>query len=178
MTSDLSAHLTPGAPVRVIHGKPWGRTVTMRGVVERWDGQMLTIQRRFGGGGRYDSLDAPIRSGDHGVIELIAGGWVLRRTYLRASGALIGELYNIQTPVTIEPGLARYIDLEIDVARRGQHVEIVDEAELAAVVARGALPAELGEIARDLAHTLAAIPRAGGDWRAADAPRGRRPPPD
>ena len=163
--------------MRVIHGKPWGRTVTMRGVVEQWDGQMLTIRRRFGGGGRYDSLDAPIRSGDHGAIEVIAGGWVLRRTYVRASGALIGELYNIQTPATIEPGLARYTDLEIDVMRRGQRVEIVDEAELAAIVAQGAIPADLAEIARAIAHTLATILRAGGDWRAADAAHRGRPYP-
>ena len=77
-----------GSAVRVEHRKPWSRTVWMDGVVSGWSDGLLTIQRQFvRPGGTYDTLGERILLGDHGTIEVLDGAWVLRRTYVRASGA-------------------------------------------------------------------------------------------
>lgn len=142
----------------------------MSGTVTGWQDGLLTLDRAFSAGGTYDSLNAPKWAGDYGTIEVVQGGWVLRRTYRRVDGTLIGELYNIQTPAEVGPGFVRYTDLEVDVMRLPDgRVEVVDEADLdAAVRARGISP-ELAEKARAIAYRLADTLRAGGDWREADA---------
>ena len=155
--------------VSVVHGKPWKRTITMRGTVRSWDGTLLTLERRFSGGGQYDSLNLPKRAGDWGTIEIVQGGRVLRRAYFRQDGALIGELFNIQTPAEVTNGMARYVDLEVDVMRLPDgSVTVVDEDDLAAAVRVGGIDRETAEAARALAHRLAVILRADGDWRTAE----------
>jgi hypothetical protein len=160
-----------GSGVRVEHAKPWKATVTTTGTVAGFADGCLTILRTFvRSGGRYDTLGDRILPGDHGTIEVIEGGWVLRRTYTRAGGRPIGELYNIQTPATLAPGLVRYTDLEVDVARFADgRVEIVDQEDLAVVVRAGGISPELAANALQIAHRLADILRAGGNWRDADA---------
>jgi hypothetical protein len=163
--------LVPRAPVSIVHAKPWKRTITMRGTVRSWDGDLLTVERRFAGGGLYDSLDVPKRDGDWGTIEVPRGGRVLRRAYYRADGALVGELFNIQTPAEIRGDRVWYIDLEVDVVRLPDGVvTVVDEDDLAAAVRVGGIKPDLARDALALAHRLAAILRAGGEWRDADPP--------
>ena len=165
------ASLAPGALVRVQHNKPWKRSVTMTGTVLEWDGETLVLERSFSAGGQYDSLHVPKLAGDWGTIVAVQGSWVLRRAYHRADGSLIGELYNVQTPAEIEPGVVRYVDLEVDVVRMPDgRVTVVDEDDLdAAVRVRGITP-DLAKKARTVAYRLADVLRAGGDWREADAP--------
>ena len=158
--------LAPGAPVSIVHAKPWKRTITMRGTVASWDGELLTVERTFAAGGQYDSLHVPKLAGDWGTIEVPRGGWILRRAYFRRDGSLIGELFNIQTPAEIDARGVRYVDLEVDVVRRPDgSVAIVDEDDLDAAVRAGGLRPELAERAREVARRLAAVLRAGGDWR-------------
>ncbi|MBV9543285.1 MAG: YgaC family protein [Chloroflexi bacterium] len=129
---------------------------------------LLVIQRRFSPRGRYDTLGDRKLAGDHGTIEVVEGGWVLRRTYHRADGRLIGELYNVQTPAEFSPGLVRYTDLEVDVARYGDgRVAVVDEEDLEVVVRAGAISRELADTALRIAYRLADTLRAGGYWRTA-----------
>lgn len=162
--------LTPGAPVSVVHAKPWKRTITMRGTVRTWDGVLLTVERRFSGGGQYDSLNVPKLAGDWGTIEVAQGSRVLRRAYYRQDGTLVGELFNIQTPAEIADGMVRYVDLEVDVVRMPDgRVAVVDEDDLATAVRVGGIDPETAEVARALAHRLAAILREDGDWSTADA---------
>ena len=143
----------------------------MTGVVTDWADGVLTLHRTFSAGGRYDSLGAPKLAGDYGTIEVVNGGWVLRRTYHRADGTLIGELYNVQTPAEVGPGVVRYTDLEVDVLRLPDgRVEVVDEEDLEAAVRARAISRDVAEKATTIAHRLAEILRAGGDWREADAP--------
>ncbi|HEX8823378.1 MAG TPA: DUF402 domain-containing protein [Archangium sp.] len=150
-----------GQPITVHHGKPWkpGRLIQMRGHVEAYDGETVRMRRQFRSpGSAYDGLYAKQWRGDHGTIELPRGAWVARRRYLRQSGELIGELYNIQTPLQHLPRDVRYVDLEIDVAylpHRPERVMIQDEAEMEAAVAGGHLPAEVAEVAREVAEELA-----------------------
>ena len=120
-----------GSIVRIEHAKPWKHTVCMSGLVRSCENGLLVIERSFPAGGRYDSLGDEKQAGDHGLVEIPGGSWVLRRVYFRADGRTIGELYNIQTPVEFRPGLVRYIDLEVDVVRRADgRVEVVDEDDL------------------------------------------------
>jgi probable ribonuclease FAU-1 len=161
--------LAPGAPVSIVHAKPWKRTITMRGTVSSWDGDLLTVERTFSAGGQYDSLNVPKLAGDWGTIEVPLGGWVLRRAYFRRDGTLIGELFNVQTPAEIDERGVHYIDLEVDVVRLpGGHVEVVDEADLDAAVRVGGIRPETAAQARAIAYRLAQILREDGDWRAAD----------
>jgi hypothetical protein len=158
-----------GSTVSVIHAKPWKRTITMRGTVRSWDGVLLTLERTFSAGGRYDSLNVPKLAGDWGTIEVVQGGRVLRRAYYRQDGTLVGELFNIQTPAEIANGVARYIDLEVDVVRMPDgRVTVVDEDDLTAAVRVGGIDRATADAALMLARRLADLLRAGGDWRTAD----------
>ena len=154
-------------PVVVHHLKPWkaGRPVRMQGWVERREGQLLVVGRRFRSPGmKYDGLAARQERGDTGTIELREGAWISRRVYRRADGRAIGELYNVQTPTRIGEGEVRYVDLEVDVARQPRRgVEVQDLADLEAAVRGGGIPAEVGEVARGLAEELAGRLRAAGD---------------
>jgi probable ribonuclease FAU-1 len=141
----------------------------MRATVGGWSDGVLILLRSFVAGGRYDSIGAPILAGDHGSIEVVPGGWVLRRTYARADGQPIGELYNIQTPVQLVRDEVRYLDLEVDVVRWPDgRVAIVDLDDLEQVERRGLISAQLAETARSIAEELAQVLREGGDWRTAD----------
>ncbi len=155
----------------VEHVKPWKRTTTISGVVSSYVDGQLTILRTFKPGGRYDTIGERILPGDHGLIEVVEGGWVLRRAYFRADDRPIGELFNIQTPVQLFPGRVRYTDLEVDVVRFPDGgVRIVDEQDLATVVRAGAIKPELAEKALAIARKLAEVLEAGGDWREAAIP--------
>ena len=156
-----------GQRITVHHGKPWkpGPPIQMKGHVASYDGEMVRMTRQFrGSGSAYDGLYAHKHKGDHGTIELPRGAWVVRRRYLRQSGELIGELYNIQTPVELLPREARYVDLEIDVAylpHRPERVMIQDVAELETAVKRGYIPGDVAEVAREVAEEVA---RRLGGW--------------
>ncbi|MCC7368553.1 MAG: DUF402 domain-containing protein [Chloroflexi bacterium] len=168
-----------GSPASIVHAKPWKRTITMRGIVSAWDGELLTLERQFSGGGQYDSLNLPKLAGDWGTIETPIGGRVLRRTYYRRDGTLVGELFNIQTPAQLRNGAVHYIDLEVDVMRLpGGIVRVVDEDDLEAAVRAGGISRAQADEARALAYRLAEILRQNGDWRTADAPAADRPSPD
>jgi Protein of unknown function (DUF402) len=158
---NLLMHLyEKGQPITVHHGKPWrqGKPIEMRGHVASFDGELVRMTRRFQSpGSAYDGLHAKQRRGDHGTIELPRGAWVARRRYLRHSGELIGELYNIQTPIQFLPREVRYVDLEIDVAwlpHRPEKVMLQDVVEMEEAVARGYFPGAVAEVAREVAEEL------------------------
>ena len=116
----------------------------------------MVLERRFRGGGMYDSLDLPKEEGDHGTVELYEGRWWGRRRYFRADGALIGEIYNIHTPPELYPDGVRYLDLEVDVVRRPDGgVALVDEEELRRKVEGGLIPEALALRALEEARSLA-----------------------
>ncbi|HYY88985.1 MAG TPA: DUF402 domain-containing protein [Chloroflexota bacterium] len=164
----------PGVWVRVVHDKPWTakRTIVMWTTSAGWSANgTLTLLRSFTAGGRYDSIGAPKLAGDHGTIEVVPGGWVLRRTYTRADGRPIAELFNVQTPAQLRRGEVRYTDLEVDVMRFPDgRVEVVDLDDLTAAERAGHIPADLAHAARDIAQRLADVLKRGGDWRTADEP--------
>jgi len=90
-------------------------------------------------------------------VELYEGRWWGKRTYFRADGTPIGEIYNIHTPPELYPDGVRYLDLEVDVVRYPDgEVELVDEEELARKVREGIIPEALADRALAEARALAA----------------------
>ena len=150
-----------GQAVTIQHRKPWkqGSPIQLRGWVHSFDGSLLVLRRQFRSPGRkYDGLDALQEPGDNGTVELCRGAWISRRRYLRADGSLIGELYNVQTATDFHPGVATYLDLEIDVGylpNREDPVVIQDVEELRAAESAGHIPPEVANIASQLAKELA-----------------------
>jgi len=148
-------------PYEVDHVKSGERTVQARGRIRGFRRGLVEVERQFRAGGQYDSLGVPIAPGDWGTITLREWDWVVRRQYFRASGDLIGELYNINTPVELYPDHARYVDLEVDVAfLPPADVRVVDEQVLRRKVSEGLIPAILAEEAMQRAQELAASLRA------------------
>lgn len=140
--------IRPGAPYRVHHRKPGGRTVVLRGTVEQAAVGAVTLRRAFRPGGTYDSLGTEKRAGDWGLVELVEGAWCVRRRYFREDGTELGEIYNVNTPVEIYPEFAAYVDLEVDVVRFPDGaVRVVDLEVLEGRVRRGELPGALAQVA-------------------------------
>jgi hypothetical protein len=141
--------LRTGRDIFIEHVKPFGKVISLPGRVATLEADAgerirLGLARIFRPGGSFDSLNEPKLVGDHGATDLLEGSWVARRTYRRANGAPIGELYNIQTPVELYPDRARYLDLQVDVAAWPDgRVEIVDLPDLDEDVAAGLLSAKL-----------------------------------
>ena len=163
--------LQPGRPIVSEHVKPDGRELRLPGTVRSFQAGRLWITRGFRHGGTYDTLGAPKLGDDYGETEQLVGSWVSRRRYLRASGALIGELYNVQAPTELYPTAVRYLDLEVDVAvwPKGR-VEIVDLDELQTAVRLGHIASSLSERALAIAEGLHAALSSGAaiqleDWR-------------
>ncbi len=148
--------ITPGSPYRIHHRKPGGRTLVLRGTVERVEVGRLWVRRTFRPGGTYDSLGVERRAGDWGVVELQEGAWWARRRYFREDEETMGEIYNVNTPVEIYPTFAAYVDLEVDVVcfATGQ-VEVVDVEELEHRVRQGSLSPALAHLALYEAHRIA-----------------------
>jgi hypothetical protein len=75
--------------------------------------------------------------------------------YFRRKGTLVGELYNIGTPVEFFPDHLRYVDLELDVVHLPDGTSrLEDEGMLEDKLARSLLPPALGQEARRVAVGL------------------------
>ena len=144
-----------GMPLPIRHVKPDGRAYDLRGRFGSWRDGILVLERRFRGGGMYDSLNLPKREGDYGVLEVCEGSWISRRAYFRADGSLLGELYNIGTPAELYPDHVRYLDLEVDVLHLpGQPPRVIDQDDLQRELEAGTLSPRLGEHAERLAQQV------------------------
>jgi hypothetical protein len=144
-----------GMPLPIRHVKPDGRAYDLRGQFGSWRDGLLVLERRFRGGGSYDSLNLPKREGDYGILEVCEGSWVSRRAYFRADGTLLGELYNIGTPAELYPDHIRYLDLEVDVLfLPGDGPRVIDQDDLARELEAGTLSPRIAEHAERLAQSV------------------------
>jgi hypothetical protein len=124
------------------------------GTIMEVDARRFLLKRTFAGG-RYDGLDLPIEDGDYGVTEVAEGAWYLKHTYYSKAGRLIGVYYNINTPIEFYPYGARYVDLEVDVVRRGQEAPFTVDRERLAILGReGFITAKLESHASSVADRL------------------------
>lgn len=130
--------------VRVEHIRPSGKSMRPReGAIQAMNEGRIVFKRSFSAG-RYDGLDLIIRKGDYGLSEIRDGSWYLRHSYYSKEHLLLGEYFNINTPVELYPYGARYIDLEVDVIRRaGEEAFVIDREKLGILSRKGCISKEL-----------------------------------
>ena len=146
-----------GDALRIDHGKPDGRLITLgEATVTGVDPDgTVTVEREMTGGGTYDGLDVDRVAGDVAETSLKEGRWWYPTTYRGRDGTVRGTYVNVCTPVEVFPDAARYVDLHVDVVKHADGtVERVDDDELDASVAAGTVPEPLAEKARSVASAL------------------------
>ena len=146
-----------GDALRIDHGKPDGRLITLgEATVTGVDPDgTVTVEREMSGGGTYDGLGVDREAGDVAETSLKEGRWWYPTTYRGRDGAVRGTYVNVCTPVEVFPDAARYVDLHVDVMKHPDGtVERVDDDELAESVAAGHTPEPLAEKARSVASAL------------------------
>ena len=113
------------------------------------------VVRRFFRGGRYDGLDLPIEEGDYALTECREGDMFVRHTYYSRRGVSKGVYVNINTPVELYPWGVRYVDLEVDVVRRGDGDPfVVDREKLRRITLEGFISPALEERAALVAEQM------------------------
>lgn len=148
---------------RLEHIRPSGKGMRPReGIIVELGPKNFTFRRGFGKG-RYDGLDLPIGTGDYGLTEIREGAWFVKHSYYAESGALIGEYYNINTPVELYPYGARYLDLELDVVRRaGEKPFLIDREKLSLLTGNGCISKSLEDkavaVAEEILRRLSSTP--------------------
>ena len=137
------------------HIKPLGKPIRPReGILLEADERKILIKRFFSQG-RYDGLSLPIEEGDYSLTEVQEGAWYVKHAYYSAAGKPKGEYYNINTPVELYPHGARYVDMEIDVIRRGEEEPfLVDRDALAILAKAGRIGTGLEKMAVQVAEKL------------------------
>jgi hypothetical protein len=148
---------TEGDALRLEHGKPDGRLITLgEATVTAADADgSVTVEREMTGGGTYDGLDVPREAGDIAETSLKEGRWWYPTTYRGRDGTVRGTYVNVCTPVEVFPDAARYVDLHVDVMKHPDGtVERVDDDELRDAEAAGEVPEPLAEKARSVASAL------------------------
>ncbi|WP_224332940.1 DUF402 domain-containing protein [Haloprofundus halobius] len=146
-----------GDTVRIGHGKPNGRLITLGSgeVVERDDEGTVAVERTMSGGGRYDALGTKREAGDTALTKFREGRWWYPTVYRGADGERKGTYVNICTPVECFPDEIRYVDLHVDVVKHPDgRVERVDDDELDAAVDAGHVSEQLAEKTRQVASSL------------------------
>ncbi|MBP1902722.1 hypothetical protein J2744_002418 [Halorubrum trapanicum] len=146
-----------GDALRIDHGKPDGRLITLgEGTVTAVDVDgTVTVEREMTGGGSYDGLGVAREAGDVAETSLKEGRWWYPTTYRGRDGTVRGTYVNVCTPVEVFPDAARYVDLHVDVVKRPDgRVERVDDDALDESVAAGHTPEPLAEKARSVASAL------------------------
>ena len=146
-----------GDRLRIEHGKPDGRLVTLGqgAVTERDPDGEVRIEREMHPGGQYDALDVERQAGDVAVTKFVEGRWWYATVYRGDDGTRRGTYVNVCTPVEVFPDAVRYVDLHVDVVKGPDgEVRRVDDDELDAAVAAGNVSEPLAEQARAVAAKL------------------------
>ncbi len=133
---------------RIEHVRADGRVIRLgEGTLAAADiaGRRVVV-RRFFRAGRYDGLDLPIEESDYALTECREGEMFVRHTYYSRKGVPKGVYVNINTPVELYPWGVRYVDLEIDVVRRGNEDPfVIDREKLERMTVQGVISPALGE---------------------------------
>lgn len=152
----IFAPLEKAGVVRVEHVRPSGKSMRPReGVLVNATPESILFRRSFSKGGTYDGLDVPIQAGDYGLTTIREGAWFVKHAYYTKDDKLIGEYYNVNTPVELYPYGARYLDLEVDVVKKaGRRPRLLDREKLALLSRRGAIGSALESKAMAVAGEL------------------------
>lgn len=148
-----------GKEIAIEHVKLSGKVISLsEGQIIEFNPEerKLILQRtKYKGRDKYDGLNLPKEAGDYAITEVKEGDWFYKHTYFHQDGRLVGEYYNINTPIEFYPDKIRYIDLEIDVMRWPDgRVEIIEKEMLDQQLKLGYLSEELAERAKKAAEEL------------------------
>ena len=146
-----------GDTLRIEHGKPDGRLITLgEGDVTEVDADGgVTVERAMTPGGTYDALGGRREAGDVAATSFSEGRWWYPTTYRGSDGTVKGTYVNVCTPVEVFPEAVRYVDLHVDVIKHPDGtVERVDDEVLDESVEAGHTPEPLAEKARSVASAL------------------------
>ncbi|MCD6083458.1 hypothetical protein DRJ00_03020 [Candidatus Aerophobetes bacterium] len=148
-----------GKMVAIDHVKLNGKIISLSEgkIIEISPEERKLVLKRTGykGKDRYDGLELPKEEGDYALTEVREGSWFYKHTYHRRDGKLLGEYYNINTPVEFYPDKIRYVDLEIDVIRWPDgKVKVVEEELLEQKLRLGFLSEKLARKAKEVAEKL------------------------
>ena len=141
--------------LRLEHVKPEGGILELREgeIVSLSEGELM-VRRRFRKG-RYDGLDLVIETGDYGITEVVEGAWSLAHRYFSKGGSLKGEYMNVNTPIELYPDRIRYVDLHVDVVRRGREgPRIIDQEKLESITRKGLISPRLQKKAIEISRHL------------------------
>jgi Ribonuclease G/E len=111
-------YLAEGA-VEILHIKPWGDVVKMRGEVIRKTPELLVVRRALKPGGVLDGLGVKIEKGFYALTCIPRRGHYVVHSYYDAGRRHVGTYLNINT----EPEWGRrvvYIDLLVDRVYNGE----------------------------------------------------------
>ena len=144
----------PGMFYEIHQKKANGKEIIFKGIVESVKDEEIVIKRRLHAGGRYDGIGGQIQQGDYAITKFKPNSWIVEHTYFDKNGFQKGKYYNINTPVETYPNFARYIDLEVDVAEKGEKKEIIDLEKLERVTNEGIIKKELAEKAIEIANKI------------------------
>ncbi|PSQ55026.1 RNA-binding protein [Halobacteriales archaeon SW_8_68_21] len=130
-----------GDALRIDHGKPDGRLITLgEGTVTDIDADgTVTVEREMTGGGTYDGLGVDREAGDVAETSLKDGRWWYPTTYRGRDGTVRGTYVNVCTPVEVFPDAARYVDLHVDVVKRHTPEPLAEKARSVASALENAL---------------------------------------
>lgn len=142
--------------VKLEHMRPSGKAMRPReGLLLDLNEHRIVFRRSFLAQGKYDGLDLPIGHGDYGLTEISEGSWVVKHSYHTREGKLIGEYFNINTPVELYPYGARYLDLEVDVIKRsGESPFVIDREKLQLLCRQGVIGSALESQVNHVVDTL------------------------
>lgn len=148
-----------GKEIAIEHVKLSGKVISLSpGEITDFDTaerKLTLVRTKYKGRDKYDGLELPKEAGDYAVTEATEGAWFYKHTYYHKDGGVVGEYYNINTPVEFYPDKIRYIDLEADVIRWPDgKVEIIEEKLLDKQLELGYLSEELVVKAKKVAGEL------------------------
>lgn len=125
-----SEFLATMGPVEILHIKPWGDIVRMRGSPLGFRNGALVVKRNLRPGGTLDGIGARIEPGFYALTCIKPGLTYVVHTYYDAVGRVVGTYINVNTPPEIGRRII-YVDLLLDKAIKSDGEErVLDMDEL------------------------------------------------
>jgi len=117
--------------VEILHVKPWGDVIAMRGRALGLKNGVLVIRRELKPGGVLDGIGVKIERGFHALTCVAPGSTYVVHSYYDASGRPVGSYININSPAEIGRRII-YVDLLVDKAISAEGERVLDLEEAAA----------------------------------------------
>lgn len=128
---ERAAEYLARSDVAILHVKPWGDVIAMRGRSLGFKNGVLVVRRELRPGGVLDGLGVRIERGFYALTCVAPGSTYVVHSYYDASGRLVGSYININSPAEIGRRVI-YVDLLVDKAVSAEGERVLDLEEAAA----------------------------------------------